>query len=1518
MTPNHQNNPAPRPKPAKKPLTARRFRRKVWRGFLILVVTLLVALLIVTRTGVTKQIVLGPIRAATGLALDAGSVVIASDLSIIMHDATLTAPDLPDKAARVFAVDRLVIRLDWLALPSPDAITEIQLESPRLRISQDRVNGSLNLAALPLFGGGGSSGMPSLPTVVVRSGMVELGEHAPEAPSASDADPDQGSAAEPYTVLAEIPFSGVLAPQRNASGASEFSLTRGMGETGLEITGVIDQTGATVLLGGLVLSDWPIEAIPTRVRDLWERLDIEGRIVPARIGFSATGDLRIEGSLDGVELTLPFLSARDDAGDGSNPIGPPPRLTSVNGTFVVTENSISADLTGDVGTLRQRVVFDHWGFDLRESPFTARLTTDPMRLERDLALLDYVPDVVNKNLDLFGRPEADLEATIWLARKQPPDPARVHLTGSFSVPAELAYNPDASVPDDTRIFGRLRIRNGNAAYRGFPYRFHQMSGEFSFTRKTLWIDKLRGVAPSGAVLNGNGRIGPLGPTSEVILGFVVGGIPIDDDLTAAMSEQRRSLVDALFSEPDLAELQEAGLVRTPEDARGITDRLASIAAERDAWSTGGIAGAELERLDAEQSRLEADLAERPVFNLGGNADVRITVHRQEGLVSIWTRHIEVTMPEVGLLSEHFPVPIIARDAGLVITDGNTDFSVTEGSTLNGGDVDLTASITLGEGAPKVPEITIDAADVPINEILIRAIAGPDNEMKGEGPIRLATLLRTLNPEGLIDSAAQIFPRGPDGDRLGYDISSRIHHASARLDDRSILIDGVEGTVGVNPSRVDLDLTGTLRGGGPDAGTGLVPGASIRATMSLPEGASWTDSGDKPPPSIDATFGLPLADVRLPLENVVAVFDAGSADLLTGLRERYDPGGRLTIETDLRGTLGPEFVDEADVAVAITDIDRVALTLDGIRIEGTDAEGTAVVRPGAFATIDFNGFEAALTADGVPSGRIGFDDEIPLGADAPPSPWGVTVEGGRFESPLTDWALRKGSSGFADWAAGYSPRGAFDLTARRRVDEGFEGELRPRSLTLASDRGDAVFDEASGAVRFAPEGGEIASVVARGDAHRIVADGQWAPLPDRTAVRLTLGVEADRLDPPLVGLLPPVVSELFASLEADAAGGVSAPAIELSFDAGTPTGVGRVTASGAVRVENASLSVGAPVTELDGTVVFDISRPDGVTPSTFSVSVDAQRWRLLGLRMTGGRAEILSGLEPGSVLVPEISATAHGGRFTGAVRLAPRPDGGRDYWTELQLAEIRLAPMLEDVRVADRSLADEVRDDVAAYLGDTDLDDTAWDQSADRSRGLVNASFSLTGVVGSNTGRRGRGRVIASGGPVLQLPLITPMLEISNLRLPVGDELGLALASVYLEDDRLVFEDLAVFSDQIELLGFGDMVWPDGEIDLRFRSRALARIPVVSGVLESVRDEILGTRLTGTLAEPKVTTESFAATRRVVGSLLWGGGPDGERQLRAISAGSAEARARIRRAGEILDRAGSGQVAPTRRGRNDAP
>jgi hypothetical protein len=520
----------------------------------------------------------------------------------------------------------------------------------------------------------------------------------------------------------------------------------------------------------------------------------------------------------------------------------------VNGTFVVTENSISADLTGDVGTLRQRVVFDHWGFDPRSSPFTARLTTDPMRLERDLGLLNYVPDVVNKNLDLFGRPEADVEATIWLARKEAPETARVRLTDSFAVPAEIAYRAEARDPGETRLFGRLRLRNGTAAYRGFPYPFRDMTGEFSFTRRTLWIDKIAGVGPTGARMTGNGRIGPLGPTAEVVLGFVATGIPIDDDLTAAMSDQRRALVDALFSEPDLAELVDAGLLRTEADAaRSATASPPSRASA--GVAAGGIGASELARLDAEQAGLEAELDAIPAFDLGGSAEATIAIHRLPGEVSHWTRNIEVRLPEVGLLSEHFPVPTIGRDVQLTITDERTEFVVTGGTTPNGGSVDLTAEITMGPDAPKIPTLEIDAVGVPINEVLIRAIAGPDNDEPGEGPIRLASLLRRLNPAGLVDSAARIFPDGDAGDRLGYQIDSTIRDASARLDDGSITISAVSGEVAVTPRRVSLDLRGDLSGRGADAGPppSGVPGASIAATMSLPEGASWTDGPGGPRP-----------------------------------------------------------------------------------------------------------------------------------------------------------------------------------------------------------------------------------------------------------------------------------------------------------------------------------------------------------------------------------------------------------------------------------------------------------------------------------------------------------------------------------------------------------------------------------------------------------------------------------------------------------------------------------------------
>lgn len=105
------------------------------------------------------------------------------------------------------------------------------------------------------------------------------------------------------------------------------------------------------------------------------------------------------------------------------------------------------------------------------------------------------------------------------------------------------------------------------------------------------------------------------------------------------------------------------------------------------------------------------------------------------------------------------------------------------------------------------------------------------------------------------------------------------------------------------------------------------------------------------------------------------------------------------------------------------------------------------------------------------------------------------------------------------------------------------------------------------------------------------------------------------------------------------------------------------------------------------------------------------------------------------------------------------------------------------------------------------------------------------------------------------------------------------------------------------------------LDLRVRSRALNRVPVLTDVVESLRDELITTRIGGTIAEPEITPVTFEETRRVLGSLV-GGGP-GER-LRLIGSSNAGVRQRIREAGALLGRSGRGEAAPTRGGGNDVP
>src|SRR5262249_13599052 len=140
------------------------------------------------------------------------------------------------------------------------------------------------------------------------------------------------------------------------------------------------------------------------------------------------------------------------------------------------------------------------------------------------------------------------------------------------------------------------------------------------------------------------------------------------------------------------------------------------------------------------------------------------------------------------------------------------------------------------------------------------------------------------------------------------------------------------------------------------------------------------------------------------------------------------------------------------------------------------------------------------------------------------------------------------------------------------------------------------------------------------------------------------------------------------------------------------------------------------------------------------------------------------------------------------------------------------------------------------------------RASDFSRGQLDADLSVSGVVGRPETRRGRGTVYVQGGRVVDFPFITRMIEVGNPAVPGNSRLDFARCDFYLEGGLITFEDLSVFSEAVQIVGFGTMTWPGQILDLRFNSRSARPIPLLSGLVQGIRDQLVTTTVTGKLGE----------------------------------------------------------------------
>ncbi|MEZ6235600.1 MAG: hypothetical protein R3B68_15550 [Phycisphaerales bacterium] len=1502
---------------------------RVVGGVLICLMLLMGAAALLTRTALCKVWLLPTIGSAMGVTVEAGHARVLADGTVVLEDAAFILPGIDGEAARFLEVDRLEVDPDLSRPGIP--ISRMRLDGALLRISQDATADRVNLQFLEIPGSGGGSGRRATapPRIDLRSGVVQFGEH------------DAGG----FRVLKQMSVRGEIVPSRDPGAVQDaWSIALYQVdpsdpdhaiEDGISVGGTIDQDGVRLTMERASLADWPAAAVPSRHRGVFEMLALEGEIERTFLEFQWEGTVAAGMEVRNVALTLPFerREPRDGGGEAGGESGAGPgagpgaasdgeggmvRLTRSGGTILFTGGGVEATLEGWVEDLPYHVELEYQGLS-GDSPFTCELTTDEFRLSERPRLLPFMPHEVAERLADFQNPTGIVSAQVLVER------------GGATPEGEAA----------TTFSGRIRVRDGRAAFKIFPYPFEQMEADVFFDETQVRIDSITGESASGARLVASGLVTPLGEEAEVTIRVVVTGARLDDAMLASMDADQAALLRSIFSRERLGSLTEAGLVLTPG---GRDDRMAERdAANRRLAELSAVSGpaAREEAREVRRRLSEAERAlRRPEFAFGGEANVNVLVHRERGLVSRWSTRVEIGLPRAGLLPEAFPLPIVARGVRVLIE--NDELRLTQGTfaPVSGGTAEIEARVTMpsrrsdgsrGQGSI-VPHLAIQASDVPLDELLAYAIGHVGGVGAGGTDVPAWTTGLQAAARGGVVSAGVVVGAREDGS-LGYDVSAEF--------DRAVFVAPVSlgggprlsllarhGRVQASESRLDIGFDASLQahgqtgGGSSEAGTEASNGgqgeSAARAVGQARIDASLALRATEEVEANAYTISIAGRDVvsEMPIETLVGVLAPEVETTLRGLRERYEPRGVVGGSVRVAGVLGDE---PRSVEVDMASLAGASIALEPGRVGLENAEGVLRVslpRQDAPGWLAAEAFAADSSLDGVAAGRWSLDGRVELLAgDAGAMRAGaLDVRVGVRDADLGSGLVRSAMQTFAPEAAGAllprNPVGGFDLdlaATRAGVDDdaAYEGVFRPRSFALDLRGQRIAFDSVSGAVFFDAAGGQAEGVRAAGPDFAIAGDASWAWTGQgQTLVEATFSADAAGLSPRVLALLPAELVAGFEEIGLAVAGPVSV--LEATISANMPAeGDASVRASGAVHASGVSASVGVPIEEGVGTVWFEADAQAG-RPASYTLNIAGDSVRASGVALTRARARVASGASAGEVVIPLLEAEAYGGRLAGSGRMV-RGGAGRSelrYDVALQASGVRFASLLEEL---ERNRRLEREAEGAAPAGDPGVPAVVADGAGggaesvppDASRGLLAAEVSLAGVVGRDATRRGRGSIQVGDGPVVSLPLLMPIIEMTNLRLPASTPLDVAFGEFYVLGDTVTFEELSAFTRTVEIWGYGELDWASQRLDMRFNTRSTAPIPVVSELIEGVRNELFSTRVRGTLDEPDVQGVQFQGARRVIDTLLGDGPDEQERRLAEIGERARLNRSRALRAGERL-------------------
>jgi hypothetical protein len=1503
--PANPTSPARKPRP---PRWRRRLRRGAWASVIVTAALLALAWFL-TQGAVPRWLLTSAVRDRLGAELTLGGVGLAPDGTLHASAVRLSLPEsagVKGPARELLTAERVIVELDWSGwwMGRTPSVVSVNVDAPIIRISQSTDGGGLNIsklrAASASGGATGGSGAgapagpptpgrapsvdaPAFPLIRTSAGVVQFGEH-------DDAGAYKGIVAfGVYGWMVPVPGKG----QRAAVRVLQLEGSRRSGELGLSLAGEIDlgRGEGRLSASAVDLANWRPEQVPSALRDLWRDLDMRGAIAGTDVVFSPTG-VGVDIRLERVGINLPIPAGQLDVVGGRTV-----RMEGVGGHIRFGPTGVESNLVGQFSGVECALDFRLLGNDFA-APYRAQIFAKPFRLSDTPRLLWYLQPVVRRMLDeQFGSPDARIEAQITISRGEP-----------------MLNDQGQRVGAPPEITGDISFRDGSAVYAGFPYAFRDLQGQVRFSRDEVRVVGIRGKGPTGAGLFIEGLYAPPDEDGALDVRMTLTDVAIDDAAFKALDAGPGGrLVGMIFSRHFDQLLRESGLLNGRAFTLGGVASTIELGLSRPRGP--GQKFAATMRLEMPTAGVLSKDFPYPVVAKGmratfENGAARITCERASTLdgapVTLdaflpFPRPPRARTPEQGGMDVRIGVTGVAIDPLLLwalpggeyidwrtrMREAGHEQRISLAATLRRlgmrGTLDAeariverddyqpgysvrvrTRDVSLGEEAvafkgPLAPEAQL-ARVVGTIDVSDRGISTEDFRIELFTLPTLGGLPLSGAPPTLVPIDLRVDARFPEE---GSDAMERGEPAQVRMS-----VDAPGLALGSSLERLVARVSPNAGGFLARLRQRLNPTgqADLHATI---DGVLWID-GDQ-------------LDVRVDLAKLRDV----SLDLLDG---------RLASET-IGGGIGVSLRTTRSGPVA-----NVRLRFDELTAPVTfDAETVGVVRIDGEGVIDLAHLDSPARALRV------F------------SPLEISLRGVDVGSPLLKRTLAMAEQGSAlETLTSFNVRGSVDASIAltpgpEKLDSlgdwSVRGTLQPLWLAM-ENRGRVVeVPLVSGQIRFDDQGGDFEQFTLVHDRWDMRLNGRWQRTGEGPTRGTLLDTEffarAGRLEPTLLALLPSSVERTLTNAGVDVQSGVDVAESRVRL---TTLDDGRASTDVRARIRFGELGadVGIALERVTGELDLHLEKALDDAAARATLNATAQSMIASGVTLADASATILVGHTPGRVDVTSLTGVCSSGRLSARASLAPDADGIDRYQVQLSLAGVRFADILRDIQrnaeaARQRRSAAQASAGVSGARatgvagvgsggagvagpfagraqggldpgtpppsrGPISVDITRADvpgYAGDLSRGSLDAELALAGRVGDNASRRGRGWLRIAGGDVIRLPLVVPLINLLNLQLPIDDRLDYFHATAWIAGNTLEFDELGLLSNGLSILGWGSMELPSLDVDLRFITRGTMRIPILSDLLEALRNEIVTTSVRGTLNAPEIGNDALLGARRLM-------------------------------------------------------